>query len=57
MTLNNDTGNLNSRVIDGSCHSFLLDDLDIDSLLKFLTEFEAHDTQSAALLEACLDRT
>ena len=57
MTLNHNSGDLDGQVIVGSYRGSRLADLDIDSLLKLLTELEAHDAQSAALLEAYLDRT
>ena len=57
MTLNHNSGDLDGQVIVGSYRGSRLADLDIDSLLKLLTELEPHDAQSAALLEAYLDRT
>ena len=56
MTLDHDTGELRGEVIAGSFAGRLLEDLDLERLLDLLAECRAQDAQSAALLEAYLDR-
>mgnify|MGYP002833702798 FL=1 len=56
MTLDHDTGELGGEVIAGSFSGQLLKDLDLDRLLVLLGECRTEDAQSAALLEAYLDR-
>jgi len=57
MTLDHDTGDLNGEVIQGAFSGSKLSDLSLDQLLELLDQLRAGDAQSAALLEAYLDRT
>jgi hypothetical protein len=57
MTLDHDTGDLNGEVIQGTFSGSKLLDLSLDQLLELLDQLRAGDAQSAALLEAYLDRT
>ena len=57
MTLDHDTGDLNGEVIQGAFSGSKLLDLSLDQLLELLDQLRAGDAQSAALLEAYLDRT
>ena len=57
MTLDHDTGDLNGEVIQGAFSGSKLLDLSLDQLLELLGQLRAGDAQSAALLEAYLDRT
>ena len=57
MTLDHDTGDLNGEVIQGAFSGSKLLDLSLDQLLELLDQLRAGDAQSAAQLEAYLDRT
>ena len=57
MTLDHDTGDLNGEVIQGTFSGSKLLDLSLDQLLVLLDQLRTADAQSAALLEAYLDRT
>jgi hypothetical protein len=57
MTLDHDSGELNGEVISGPFAGHALGDLSRLQLLELLQECRARDAQSAALLEAYLDRT
>ena len=57
MTLDHDTGDLDGEVINGPFSGSRLADLDLDQLVDLLNQLRTSDPQSAALLEAYLDRT
>jgi len=57
MTLDHDSGDLGGEVISGSFSGSTLADLGLEQLIDLLRELRANDAQSAALLEAYLDRT
>jgi hypothetical protein len=57
MTLDHDSGELNGEVISGPFAGRALGDLSKLQLLELLQECRSRDAQSAALLEAYLDRT
>ncbi|MDJ0608610.1 MAG: DnaJ domain-containing protein [Kiloniellales bacterium] len=57
MTLDHDSGAMNGEILEGQFAGGRLDDLDLPQLLALLQECAANDGQSAAVLEAYLDRT
>ena len=57
MTLDHDSGVMTGRVTEGRFAGRMLDDLDLDDLIALWAECRAEDAQSAAVLEAYLDRT
>jgi hypothetical protein len=57
MWLDHDTGRMSGEVLRGSFQGRLLDDLSLGDLLVLLDECQRGDSQSAAVLEAYLDRT
>jgi hypothetical protein len=57
MWLDHDTGQMSGEVLRGSFQGRLLDDLSLGDLLGLLDECRRDDSQSAAVLEAYLDRT
>ena len=57
MTLDHDSGDLDGEVISGPFSGRGLTDLSEAQLLELLRDCRARDAQSAALLEAYLDRT
>ena len=57
MSLNHDSGTLDGRILDGRYEGQQLSRLDVASLLELLQDYSIADTQSAAVLEAYLDRT
>lgn len=57
MTLDHDTGELDGRILDGRHEGRLLSELDLAALLELLQDYSIADSQSAAVLEAYLDRT
>jgi len=57
MTLDHDTGELDGRILDGRHEGRLLSELDLAELLELLQDYSIADSQSAAVLEAYLDRT
>ena len=57
MTLDHDSGDLGGEVISGSFSGSTLADLGLEQLIDLLRELRDNDAQSAALLEAYLDRT
>jgi len=57
MTLDHDSGDLDGEVISGPFSGRGLTDLSEAQLLELLQDCRARDAQSAALLEAYLDRT
>jgi hypothetical protein len=57
MTLDHDSGIMTGRVTQGRFAGRLLDDLELDDLIALWAECRAEDAQSAAVLEAFLDRT
>ena len=56
MVLDHDNGNLTGEIIRGDFAGRAIDDLPLDQLLELLQECRSQDSQSAALLEAYLDR-
>jgi hypothetical protein len=56
MNLDHDTGALDGRVLDGSHEGRLLSELALAQLMELLDDYRIADTQSAAVLEAYLDR-
>jgi hypothetical protein len=57
MTLNHDSGQLHGEVTSGRFAGRTLESLSLEELLRLLEECRQGDSQSAALLEAYLDRT
>lgn len=57
MTLDHDSGTLDGRILDGRHEGRLLSELDLPQLLELLQDYRIADSQSAAVLEAYLDRT
>jgi hypothetical protein len=57
MTLDHDSGVMTGRVTEGRFAGRMLEDLDLDDLIALWAECRAEDAQSAAVLEAYLDRT
>lgn len=56
MSLDHDTGTMDGVVLEGSYEGRRLSELDLGDLVNLLTVCRAEDTQSAAVLEAYLDR-
>ena len=56
MSLDHDTGAMNGTVLEGSLQGRLLSELGLEQLVELLAECRAADPQSAAVLEAYLDR-
>ncbi len=57
MTLDHDSGEMTGRVTAGRFAGRALDELELDDLIALWAECRAEDAQSAAVLEAYLDRT
>jgi hypothetical protein len=57
MRLEHDTGNLDGRVLEGPYQGLLLSELGLDQLVELLAGCRREDEQSAAVLEAYLDRS
>ncbi len=57
MTLDHDSGVMTGLVKEGRFHGRALEDLGIEELIDLWAECRADDAQSAAVLEAYLDRT
>ena len=57
MTLDHDSGVMTGRVMEGRFQGRALEDLDLEDLIALWAECRAEDAQSAAVLEAYLDRT
>ncbi|GAB4369982.1 MAG: DnaJ domain-containing protein [Kiloniellaceae bacterium] len=57
MTLDHDSGTLDGRILDGRHEGRLLSELELPELLELLHDYRIADSQSAAVLEAYLDRT
>jgi hypothetical protein len=57
MTLDHDSGDMDGRVLDGPHGGRLLSSLELRELLDLHQHYRREDGQSAALLEAYLDRT
>lgn len=57
MLLDHDSGEMNGEILEGTFAGRLLDQLDDAELLALWRECRANDAQSAAVLEAYLDRT
>jgi hypothetical protein len=56
MTLNHDSGDMDGEVLDGPQRGKRLSELALPELLVMLQEYRRDDAQSAAVLEAFLDR-
>ena len=56
MTLNHDSGEMSGLVLEGRFRGRTLDELDLQELVALWRECRAQDVQSAAVLEAFLDR-
>ncbi len=56
MSLDHDTGAMSGAVVEGAYRGRNLDELTLEQLMALLTECRAVDAQSAAVLEAYLDR-
>jgi hypothetical protein len=57
VSLDHDTGVMSGMVIEGPFQGRRLGELNLDELLEVLSECQVADKQSAAVLEAYLDRT
>lgn len=57
MTLDHDTGDMDGEILEGGFEDRLLNQLTLDELLTLLNECQRNDSESAALLQAYLDRT
>ena len=57
MRLDHDSGTLDGEVLDGRYEGQFLSRLDLAALLELLQDYRIADEQSAAVLEAYLDRT
>jgi hypothetical protein len=57
MTLDHDSGEMTGRVTEGRFAGRALDELELADLIALWAECRAEDAQSAAVLEAYLDRT
>ena len=57
MTLDHDSGVMSGEVLEGRFAGRRLDELELDELVELWRECHAADRQSAALLEAYLDRS
>lgn len=56
MTLNHDSGDMDGEVLEGPKQGKRLSELPLPELLNMLEEYRRDDAQSAAVLEAFLDR-
>ena len=56
MTLNHDRGDMDGEIVQGDFHGHRLSQLGIQDLLSLLRAYQADDGDSAALLQAYLDR-
>jgi hypothetical protein len=56
MTLNHDSGDMDGKVLEGPQRGKRLSELALPELLNMLQEYRRNDAQSAAVLEAFLDR-
>ena len=56
MTLDHDSGEMSGVVLDGSFRGARLEDLELDKLIELWRECREKDPESAAVLEAYLDR-
>lgn len=54
--LDHDSGEMNARIIDGPSAGRMLSDCELDDLMALLAEYRHIDPQSAAIVEAYLDR-
>ncbi len=57
MTLDHDSGEMTGRVTEGRFAGRVLEELELDDLIALWAECRAEDAQSAAVLEAYLDRS
>ncbi len=57
MTLDHDSGVMTGQIKEGRFAGRMLEDLELDDLIALWAECRAEDAQSAAVLEAYLDRT
>lgn len=56
MTLDHDSGVMSGEILDGEFSGRRLEDLELGQLIRLWRECQAEDRQSAAVLEAYLDR-
>ncbi len=56
MTLDHDSGEMSGKIVHGQFKGVLLEDLQLEELIALWQECRAEDAQSAAVLEAYLDR-
>jgi len=56
MTLDHDSGDMNGEILEGQFKGKLLSDLALDELVTLYKEYRVQDEQSAALLQAYLER-
>ncbi len=57
MTLDHDSGVMTGQIKEGRFAGRMLEDLELDDMIALWAECRAEDAQSAAVLEAYLDRT
>ena len=57
MSLDHDSGEMTGRITEGRFAGRALEELELDDLISLWAECRAEDAQSAAVLEAYLDRT
>ena len=57
MTLDHDSGVMTGHIKEGRFAGRMLEDLELDDLIALWAEWRTEDAQSAAVLEAYLDRT
>jgi DnaJ-domain-containing protein 1 len=57
MSLDHDSGVMTGQIKEGGFAGRMLEDLELDELIALWAECRAEDAQSAAVLEAYLDRT
>ena len=56
MRLDHDSGNMSGAILEGRFHGRMLEELSLEQLIELWQETSAEDPQSAAVLEAYLER-